>query len=269
LDRDEHIATIARAKRKPLPSGFKALNGAELAALRDNPAKLGETLWQEPGTRPSCALPYELYADGEFAPSEQSVFRLRLEASTRLFGGNAAGGPFNVYLYGVDAGCQVHAVGGVSDTMAAATYVVRPGDTLVEGIALSRFTSSRYDIAVHGPNGFYRHFLGSKQARSIRVACGYERDASRPSAFRIALTVQNLSESSKEVVVQGRSYDKDRRLVKLSAGERKTIFLDIARHHHWYDFSVSSGKDDFQWRYAGRVETGKAGVTDPAMAGAA
>lgn len=269
LNRDEYIAAITRARNKPLPSGFTALNDAQLTALRGDPAKRREILWQERGTRPACAIPYELYVDGEFDTADERSLLLRMEASARLFGAHAAGGPFNVYLYGVAAGCQVHPVGGVADTMAAATYVVRPGDTLLERIELSRFTSGRYDIAVHGPNGFYRHFLGSKQARSIRIACGYERDPGHPSGFRVVLSVQNLSDRSAEVVVRGRSYDSDRKVIKLATHERRTVPLEIARHHHWYDFSVASAGGDFEWRYAGHVETGKASVTDPAMAGEA
>jgi phospholipase C len=43
--------------------------------------------------------------------------------------------------------------------------------------------------------------------------------------------------------------------------------LPLAASHAWYDFSVAvDGATDFARRFAGRVETGKAGSSDPAMA---
>lgn len=264
LDRNSHLEAITRAQDKPVPAAFTKLNGAEITALGNDPARIRSMLWQEPGIRPSCALPYELYADGAFDDSGKRAFQLRLEASTRQFGDGAAGAAFNVYLYGVATGFQTYAVGGIPNTMAAASYAVRAGDTLVEEIALSRFTSDTYDIAVHGPNGFYRHFFGNKASQPIRIDCGYHSDPSTPSAFRIRLVIENRSRKKRAIVVQSH-YDEERTAVTLSPHQSRTLFLDIARHHHWYDFSVISRDTDFAWRYAGRVEIGAPSVTDPAM----
>jgi hypothetical protein len=40
--------------------------------------------------------------------------------------------------------------------MQAATYVVKPRDTLREEFPLTLFANSRYSIDVQAPNGFYR-----------------------------------------------------------------------------------------------------------------
>ncbi|MNE61045.1 Non-hemolytic phospholipase C precursor [compost metagenome] len=46
------------------------------------------------------------------------------------------------------------------------------------------------------------------------------------------------------------------------------IVLDLTKNHSWYDFSVKvEGFDTFEKRYAGRVETGKDGYSDPLMGG--
>jgi phospholipase C len=50
----------------------------------------------------------------------------------------------------------------------------------------------------------------------------------------------------------------------VGAGETKTVLLPLAKSHGWYDASVRVG--DFEQRFAGRVETGKDGMSDPAMA---
>lgn len=264
LSRDAHAERIAQAAHKPLPTGFRTLNRAALAALRKNPEGLREILRQEPGTRPSCALPYELHADG--AIEDERAIQLRLEAGNQLFGEAAAGGAFNVYLYGAREGCQAHPVGGLPNTMAAATYIVRPGDVLTQPVEFARFSGDRYDIAVHGPNGFYRHFAGRKAAPPVRIHCRYQRDPGRdpkhPAAFRIAVTVENPSDEQREITMQRHSYEQSRSTIVLSARQSRTLFLDIAHHHHWYDFSLSRD-GEFDWRYAGRVESGSASVTDP------
>ena len=42
--------------------------------------------------------------------------------------------------------------------------------------------------------------------------------------------------------------------------------LNLRDSHGWYDFSIKvAGYDDFEKRYAGRVETGKEGFSDPFM----
>ena len=47
---------------------------------------------------------------------------------------------------------------------------------------------------------------------------------------------------------------------------RKAVFVDVP-HHGWYDFTVRvEGVDGFMRRFAGRLENGKEGVSDPAMA---
>ena len=42
------------------------------------------------------------------------------------------------------------------------------------------------------------------------------------------------------------------------------IPMDLEKSHHWYDFTVKTEKS-FSQRFAGRVETGKQGISDPAM----
>jgi phospholipase C len=45
------------------------------------------------------------------------------------------------------------------------------------------------------------------------------------------------------------------------------VTLRLARSSQWYDFGVTIvGAAHYLRRFAGRVETGKPGITDPAMA---
>jgi len=52
----------------------------------------------------------------------------------------------------------------------AATYTVKPGDTLTEAFPVALFADGRYDIDVHGPNGFYRSFKGEEQGSALKVS---------------------------------------------------------------------------------------------------
>jgi hypothetical protein len=50
----------------------------------------------------------------------------------------------------------------------------------------------------------------------------------------------------------------------VAAGATGTLHWNLEDSGHWYDFTVSG--DNFERRFSGRVETGKPGVSDPAMA---
>jgi phospholipase C len=53
----------------------------------------------------------------------------------------------------------------------------------------------------------------------------------------------------------------------LEARASRSIVLHLESSHQWYDFGVTiEGASQFLRRYAGRVETGKSGFSDPAMA---
>jgi phospholipase C len=49
------------------------------------------------------------------------------------------------------------------------------------------------------------------------------------------------------------------------AGGSKQVVLSVLATGCWYDFEVSSGAL-FSQRFAGRMETGKNGISDPSMA---
>src|SRR5690606_38632897 len=62
--REKVFEYIHKAQFKKMPSGFKALSAADIAAFRKDRFSAGWMPRQEPGLRPSTALPYQLYANG-------------------------------------------------------------------------------------------------------------------------------------------------------------------------------------------------------------
>ena len=90
LDLGATIERIHAAQFQPPPAG-----GAPLT--KDDIATMHVGAMQEPGTRPSCPLPYELVVNGEVRGGQLA---LAMEARADAFGKAAQGAPFNVYSYG-------------------------------------------------------------------------------------------------------------------------------------------------------------------------
>ena len=99
LKRAPFAGSIHQAQFKPLPSGFRAFSPAEITQARTDPASSPLLPRQEPGLRPSCALPYELSVDGVLSPDRQT-FVIEFAAGKDQFGDRSAGAPFHVYTPG-------------------------------------------------------------------------------------------------------------------------------------------------------------------------
>ena len=54
-----------------------------------------------------------------------------------------------------------------NQNMFVATYAVKPGDALQEAVPLQLFAGGKYEVDIHGPNGFYRAFRGDSTPSPI------------------------------------------------------------------------------------------------------
>ncbi|AHK72164.1 phospholipase [Gluconobacter oxydans] len=251
LDRNTHLKAIEDARNRPMPGGFRSLSADEIAALKDQPDLLRQTVRQESGTRPACALPYELYCDGGINVEHGQV-SLTLGAGQSVHGERAAGAPFNVYDYR----------NGGRD-MQAGTYAVAAGDRMDVTLPAA---DGLYDVAVHAPNGFYRAYRGHADRVALRSACHYE-VGGKGKAPGIVLSLTNAGKTP--LTVQYRIGEAGPlRTVVLKARGHQEIRLDLSASHQWYDVTLTSPEDpDFRHVLGGRMETGKITLTDPAMAG--
>jgi len=248
LDRDKFVIQIREAKDKEVPANFKALTAEQIAEVNQ---KLAASQWmskQEPGTRPANPLPYELYADGTLSADGKS-FVLTMKTGTSVHGTKSMGAPFNVYLR--DNG-----------SMVAGTYAVKAGDTLTQNFPVN---DGKYSIDVHAPNGFFRSFNGTVKT-PVTVETIYEQQGGKLSG-NIALHVRNSGKASMQVAVTDNSYGLAPVMRNVAAGATGKIVMWSGKNHGWYDVSVKI--EDSELRYAGRVETGSASITDPAMGGVA
>jgi phospholipase C len=257
VEKDAFIESVHKARFRELPHGYKQLTPADIAQVLQNPAGSPLLPRQEKGIRQACALPYELYADGQLDADKKS-FEINFAAQRQVFGKKAAGAPFLVYAPGKYK----------TEDMRVWSYGVAAGDHLQDSWPLEDFENSAYHLQVHGPNGFFREFKGGSQDPLLQVSCRYQQAAGNPSQLtgHLALQLHNNSKQTYTVSIKDNAYKTGARTQVVAPGQTGAVVLDLGKSHGWYDCSVQvKGYAAFEKRYAGRVETGKHSFTDPLM----
>jgi phospholipase C len=120
-----------------------------------------------------------------------------------------------------------------------------------------------YDLTVVGPNGFLRRVAsaGAVTATQGATVC-YE-----ITQGNLSLNVSNAGTTPSTFTITDNRYGVSPLTVTVAAGLTVQTAWSLASSKHWYDVSVTSGNDaHFLRQFAGYVETGAAGVTDPSMA---
>jgi phospholipase C len=256
LDRDKFVVSIQKSRYKEIPSNYQKLNPRQTDNINRNLLHSRFTSHQEAGIRPACALPYELYAEGALS-ADRSSFELAMTASNKVFGNNAAGAPFNVYLHNLKHEAA-------SSGMRVATYAVKPGDTVREQFPLSLFADANYSIDVHAPNGFYRSFTGNAAPSNILVRTEYERDGGQLTG-NVKVHLHNLGDKGLTAHIQDNSYKTGAVIKTIYPGHEESAVVCLKSRYGWYDFTVKPEGSQFVARFAGRVETGRMSFSDPLM----
>jgi len=199
---------------------------------------------------------------GKYDADRKSV-GLTLESRAAIFGDKTAGSPFTVYLPGKTKANS----SGKWDNSRSLSYAVKAGDKLSDDLLLSNFENERYHIQVNGPNGFFREFKGNAQDPDLRFICEYQHDPGNKEQLTgniEFIMVNQQKDSPHEVIITDHAYGtavKRTQLIQL-----KSTIIDLKKSYGWYDFSVQiAGNSTFEQRFAGRVENGKPGYSDPAM----
>ncbi len=204
------------------------------AAAPESPSPL----FQEKGARFSRALPYQLNTHITDAGDRRHV-RLSFESSGK------AGAVFHVYdLYHLDR--------------IPRRYTVEAGKNLEDEWSTEK-DEGRYDLEVFGPNGFFRKYKGGPEFAGLEVLLTCD-----PKKGGIALDLVNKSGESRDIEIKANAYGYKGSEEKLKAGQKLRKQWMLSGSGNWYDFSVIL-KDGGLYRFAGRVETGKDTVSDPAM----
>jgi phospholipase C len=126
-------------------------------------------------------------------------------------------------------------------------------------------TAGPYDLAVHGPNGFYRRFAGDASKAQPAVAVSTDRQGRLVVTLARAgadLTVANLEMNGDYPLSEGQA----RREVTLAPKTVSQSVWDLRGSDHWYDLTLNlPGDPSFTQRLAGHLETGRPSRTDPAI----
>jgi phospholipase C len=123
-----------------------------------------------------------------------------------------------------------------------------------------------FDLTLHGPNGFWRRFAGSTGTGGNRQV----RLIDRPELDAVELQLENRSAAPLSFTIAlddaYPAYAAPRHEVIVAPGKTVTDLWRLSKSDNWYDLSVTTGsKDGALWRYAGKVENGRPGRTDPAI----
>ncbi len=250
VTRNEFVEDIHKAQFKKDPFGFKKLDKTEIEEMNKN--ALHELMpKQEKGTRVSNALPYELYVNGKLSDDKKS-FGIQFKVGNEIFGKQAAGAPFNVHA-------------NIGKDVLVRNYAVKAGDILNDSWLIDSFENANYHLEVYGPNGFYRGFKGKENHPKLIIELQYQQ---QPNTRRNAmLHINNADEQwTGAIEVADNAYNTQSQQMFLNKNEKRGLILDFNKNGGWYDFSIKIiGDDNFEYRFAGRVETGKDSITDPFM----
>jgi phospholipase C len=188
---------------------------------------------QEPGVRPSRRLGYSINVDVAFA------------AATITLGMHNTG----------TLGAHLQVRSAIGDALPS-TYTIDPGRSL----AGTWPTTHGYDLSVHGPNGFYRHFVGAASGSDPQVSV---RPAGRdPSALLVA--VHNPGRSDVEICVANAYHGQTH--LSVPAGARRSMQVPTQSVGGWYDLVVTVAADRaFECGPAGRLESGQHLTSDPQL----
>jgi phospholipase C len=227
----------------PLPnmSNYAALDAAQKKLPSPAAPAVAQPLFQEPGVRPSRALPYVLNSTASIAGGGVSL---------TFTNSGTQGAVFHVYD-------QLHL------NRIPRRYTVEAGKSLTDTWSSSA-DGGDYNLWVYGPNGFLRTYQGSAVdggAVPPEIQVSY-----LPASSQLLIQVDDGGSDANGITVtpNNRFMGVGTQTLNATDGGTAQLKLSLAASGFWYDFTASSA--NFERRFAGRMETGQDGVSDPAMA---
>ena len=228
----------ARDRVPPLPNvdAFKP-TGVVPPDFHPTPPAHGSVPTQERGVRPSRRLGYRLHVGFH---ARNGNLHLALENHGTLGAGLQARSltvPGAPYSYTIGAGDEINAA------------LPNPGT---------------YDLSLHGPNGFFRHFAGSP-GTELRVEAHGDHGTGR---LRLKIVGGDEGAGSRRrqqpvVVNIANAYGPDRR-IRLRGTEE--VVVDTHHSGGWYDLALTTPSDSsFSYQLAGRLESPGQLTSDPQL----
>jgi len=105
-----------------------------------------------------------------------------------------------------------------------------------------------------------RGFTGDVLLADLNVTLTY-----RPQLRKIAFQLHNVSDASRRLSLASQVYSPQTvRVIDLAPHTAIPLEWDVAPSGNWYDITLGM-EPGFIRRFAGRMETGRDGISDPAM----
>lgn len=204
---------------------------------------------QAAGTRPSRALPYELHTT--MHPNAQAGSVTLEFANT---GTQGVGALFHVYD-------RLHL------DRIPRRYLVEANKSLTGSWLLPAADNGQYDFWVLGPNGYHREFVGNLNEMTAAANPEIQVCYQPCDSATVSVKLHNKGSQPCTFTVTANAYRTDGPwTLTVAANAVGELSWPVAASGNWYDFSVgTSASPTFKRRFAGRIETGKDSVSDPAM----
>ncbi|WP_227460641.1 phosphocholine-specific phospholipase C [Cupriavidus pauculus] len=201
---------------------------------------------QQTGARPSRALPYELHTTSRADAGGNTVTLMFANSGT-------AGAVFHVYD-------KLHL-----DAIPR-RYVVEAGKSL-DGVWNVAADGGKYDLWVLGPNGYHREFIGDLTQQSAAGGAEIQVCYAPCDPPQLQVKLYNRSDKPCQFAVTAQAYRSDGPwTLSVAPGQIGELSWTLGDSGNWYDFAVACDlAPSWRRRIAGRIETGKDTVSDPAM----
>ncbi|MEY4579812.1 MAG: hypothetical protein RL701_4515, partial [Pseudomonadota bacterium] len=148
-------------------------------------------------------------------------------------------------------------------------YTVEADKTLATAWS-TRERAGSYDLHILGPNGSLWRLTGRIPQQRRDVALPEVRLRLHPDQQSIALEAWNTGDKPCTIATTPNAYRSDPAFTHTLMPETAltTTAWPLQGSGFWYDFSVTCAElPDWSRRFAGRLETGKHGISDPALGG--
>ena len=141
------------------------------------------------------------------------------------------------------------------------TYTTEAGKT-VSDTWNTAYSGGVTNLSVYGPNGFLRTFRNPGKTAGPEVTARHN-----AGTGNLDLTMTNAGKGTVHLTVaSAAAYGGATQTFTVAAGATVRYTVALRAGKNWYDVSVTSDADaTFLRRFAGHVETGATGVSDPGL----
>lgn len=228
----------------PDTSNYAVLDAQQRSMLAYTTPRSPQALFQETGVRFSRTLPYELHAS--------AVVKAGTSVELTFANTGTQGAVYHVYD-------KMHL------DRIPRRYTVEAGKSL-QDVWDTSADRGKHDLWVYGPNGFVRVF--KDDAASLQNVASPEIKICYDIANGdVYVKFTNTGTQACVLTIRDNAYGTSSpSVLNVEPGKEVEQNWSLKKSARWYDFSVTTDAlKGYERRFAGRVETGKHGLSDPAM----